>query len=95
MPLVRVANTGISGVVDAHGRVIATLALGFEGALNVILPPPAAPTLFSRFGNLITGTLIWISFIFLLMSLKSEDFKTPTKSMLCGQHREIERSRIR
>ena len=70
LPLVRVANTGISGVVDAHGRVIATLALGFEGALNVILPPPAAPTLFSRFGNLIPGTLIWISFIFAFVTQK-------------------------
>ena len=70
LPLVRVANTGISGVVDAHGRVIATLALGFEGALDVILPPPTAPTLFSRYGNLIPGMLILICLILAYVSQK-------------------------
>ncbi len=31
LPLVRVANTGISGVVDGYGRVIASLPLGSAG----------------------------------------------------------------
>ena len=34
LPLVRVANTGISGVVDAHGRVIATIGLGVRGSIE-------------------------------------------------------------
>lgn len=46
MPLVRVASTGISGVVDAYGRTVATLGLGQHGILDVSLPaalPSATP----------------------------------------------------
>lgn len=53
VPLVRAANTGISGVVDAHGRVVAKLGLGQSGVLDVALPVAlAAPTPFGQFGNL-------------------------------------------
>lgn len=48
MPMVRVANTGISGVVDPLGRTIARLALGERGILDVDLPAALAPTPYSR-----------------------------------------------
>lgn len=38
VPLVRAANTGISGVVDAYGRVIASIPLGDKGVLDAELP---------------------------------------------------------
>ncbi|MGD9741150.1 MAG: nitrilase-related carbon-nitrogen hydrolase, partial [Dongiaceae bacterium] len=51
LPLVRAANSGISGVIDPYGRVIASLALGERGALDAKLPLPIPQTLFARFGG--------------------------------------------
>lgn len=52
LPLVRVANTGISAVVDAKGRIVAQLPLGKAGRVDVALPVAAEPTFYSRFGDL-------------------------------------------
>lgn len=51
LPLVRVANTGISGVIDGYGRVNAKIDLKEEGILDSSLPRALSPTPFSRFGN--------------------------------------------
>lgn len=53
LPLVRAANTGISGLVDAYGRVVASLPLGASGIVDVVLPPPLPGTPYARAGNLI------------------------------------------
>lgn len=52
LPLVRVANTGVSGVIDARGRLVAHLPLDVAGALDATLPPPDVPTLYARTGDL-------------------------------------------
>ncbi len=53
MPLVRVANTGISGAVDAYGRVIDTVPLVTSGVLDVTVPPPLPDgTLYTLWGDL-------------------------------------------
>lgn len=58
LPLARTANTGISAIVDARGKVLASLPLGTEGALEGGLPPAlAAPTYYARFGDLGFGLL--------------------------------------
>jgi apolipoprotein N-acyltransferase len=58
LPLVRAANTGISAVVDAHGRVRAALPLGVEGVLDSPLPSAVAPPLFVRYGTALVIALI-------------------------------------
>ena len=52
LPLVRVANTGISAVVDGHGRVVASLALGAGGVLDARLPVALDETTpYARWGD--------------------------------------------
>jgi apolipoprotein N-acyltransferase len=58
LPLVRVANTGISGVVDAYGRVTASLGLGARGALDAELPIALPATPYARLGDLAFGILL-------------------------------------
>ena len=52
LPLVRAANTGISGVTDAYGRVTGSLPLGTQGVLDAGLPRRTdKPTFYSLYGN--------------------------------------------
>lgn len=60
LPMVRVANTGISAVIDAGGRVVAFLPLNEAGYLDHRVPPALAPTPYARAGEwpfvlLVTG----------------------------------------
>ncbi len=66
VPLVRAANTGISGVVDAYGRILRASRLGTEDVIDAGLPRAIAPTLFSRFGAMILAGLM---VAFLLVAL--------------------------
>ncbi len=50
LPVVRVANTGISAVIDPYGRVRAKIGLGAKGVIDAELPKEGAPTLFVQFG---------------------------------------------
>ncbi|MFC3118566.1 apolipoprotein N-acyltransferase [Jhaorihella thermophila] len=51
LPMVRVANTGISAMIDPLGRITASLALGRAGYLDAALPAPLPPTLYARTGD--------------------------------------------
>jgi apolipoprotein N-acyltransferase len=51
LPLVRVANTGVTAVYDARGRVLTDLPFGTEAHLDAPLPAALPPTAFSRFGE--------------------------------------------
>jgi len=60
LPLARVANTGISGVIDALGRVTARLDLGTRGIVDAPLPAALPPTAFARYGAVLplSGALV-------------------------------------
>ncbi len=52
LPIVRVANSGISAVVDGYGRVLRRLGLNRVGVIDSPLPRPVETrTLYSRIGN--------------------------------------------
>jgi apolipoprotein N-acyltransferase len=53
LPIARAANSGISAVIDAHGRVRASLALGLRGVIDAGLPVALPPTLYAQYGNVI------------------------------------------
>ena len=51
LPIIRATPTGISAVIAADGRLIATIPHERRGAIEVPFPAAASPTLFSRAGN--------------------------------------------
>ncbi len=67
LPLARDGDNGISAMFDPYGRVVARLDLDAVGALDVSLPLPLPPTLYSRWGDmpyfvgllLMIATLLW------------------------------------
>ena len=64
LPLMRAANTGISAVIDARGRVTDALPLNEAGALDVAVPAALPPTPYAR-----TGDLPWLGAYLLLLAL--------------------------
>lgn len=69
LPLVRVANTGISAVTDGYGRVLGSLPLGREGVLDTGLPRAGPATPYSRFGDLIYAAML-VGFLLLSRGLR-------------------------
>jgi len=51
LPMVRVANTGVSAMIDPLGRITAQIPLGQAGWLDAPLPEPLPPTFYARTGE--------------------------------------------
>jgi apolipoprotein N-acyltransferase len=58
LPVVRSTPTGISAVIDADGRLLASLPWRAAGAIELPLPRAHAPTPFARFGNILPWLLV-------------------------------------
>ncbi|MDN5785700.1 apolipoprotein N-acyltransferase [Pseudorhodobacter sp.] len=59
LPFLRAANTGVSAVIDARGKIVTQLGLGVSGFLDARLPPSLPPTIYARTGD-------WSMFLLLL-----------------------------
>ncbi len=52
LPMVRVANSGISGIIDAVGRIEQTIGFNETGILDAYLPAPIPhPTIYAQYGD--------------------------------------------
>ncbi len=59
LPLVRDANTGISAVIDSHGRITAQTPVGVETYLDADLPAPlTGGTVYARYGDLAFAAML-------------------------------------
>jgi apolipoprotein N-acyltransferase len=63
LPLVRVANNGISGVVDPAGRVVARTGLDSVGHADVALPAAASPTLYATTGDWLFAAMLMLGLV--------------------------------
>jgi apolipoprotein N-acyltransferase len=52
LPIIRATPTGISAIIDARGRVLASIPWETRGAIELPISRAAPPTLFARMGNL-------------------------------------------
>lgn len=76
LPVVRAANSGISAIIDARGRVVSMLPLDSIGILDAELPRALPPTLMARFGDATFFSLLLLGFSVFLTRIKKE-VRTP------------------
>ncbi len=70
LPLIRAANTGVSAIIDAHGRIIHSLPLGEMGVIDSALPVALEPTFYAVWGE--KWLMLLTIFIFLLYRIVIE-----------------------
>jgi apolipoprotein N-acyltransferase len=70
IPMLRAANTGISAVVDAYGRLRASSHLMVEAVIDAPIPAALPPTPFARFGLLTLLPLLLVMSIPPLLGLR-------------------------
>ncbi len=51
IPMMRVANNGISAGFDAYGRILGQINLDSIGTIDLVVPSAVTPTIFARYGN--------------------------------------------
>ncbi|MGH1331317.1 MAG: apolipoprotein N-acyltransferase [Paracoccaceae bacterium] len=72
LPMVRAANTGISAVIDARGRILARLPLNEAGKLDAPLPGALPSTPYARTGDWPIAALIALLSLGLILRARRE-----------------------
>jgi apolipoprotein N-acyltransferase len=79
LPMVRVANTGISAVIDARGQIVNAIPHGTAGFLDVNLPMPRPETFYAKSGD-IPAVLLLIVLGFVSLRARSSNIIDPNPS---------------
>jgi apolipoprotein N-acyltransferase len=66
LPMIRAANTGVSAVIDAWGRILASLDMERDGVIDHALPPPRAETPYARWHDWTLLALLAILALFVV-----------------------------
>ncbi len=61
LPIVRVANNGISAMIDGHGRTSSILSLNVRGVADSTLPVALPPTPYHRAGDMVLALLVIVT----------------------------------
>ncbi|MBN1355623.1 apolipoprotein N-acyltransferase [bacterium] len=70
-PVIRAANTGISGAVDTHGNILARSPLFEPAALSVDICPGTVQTVYTRWGDFVAGfCLLFSGILGIILSLR-------------------------
>ena len=70
LPVVRVANTGISGVIDPFGRVVIKSKLNTEYYNKTILPQKTDITFYTKYGYIPLFSILLLCFLLIYYSNK-------------------------
>jgi len=79
--LLRAATTGISGIIDPYGRVLAESKLMTETFLTANIIPSSKQTVYSRWGDLLSYLSLTLSALFLILTMRKRihERKKPTR----------------
>ncbi len=77
IPTIRVANSGISGLIDPLGKIVAAIPLNEKGIVDVMLMKNLPTTPYMKYGNKI---VFWISALLLAISLSGKAFRSKNKA---------------
>ena len=76
LPVIRVANTGITAIIDANGKVIKNLSVNKSGYLDSFIPSRKHSTIYGQFGDFIFLSLIFLCVVIAFLNKKSINRKS-------------------
>ena len=73
VPMLRVANTGITSGFGPEGRILASIGLGKTGYADVNVPPPLSPTIYAKWRE---GPFLGLLVLLLLINIRLDRTRT-------------------
>jgi apolipoprotein N-acyltransferase len=70
LPMLRAANTGVSAVIDAYGRVLAAIDMQREGVIDHRIPTVREPTPYGRWGDGALVVLLLVATGWLMVAMR-------------------------